>query len=138
MGSAVKRVLVADDENDLREFVALVLRDEGYEVDSVSDGQAALERIALLCPDLLVLDLMMPKLDGWGVLRGLRKLEHAPRVVVLSGFLDAERAAREGACACLSKPFRSAELLEICRCTLAGERQAGLPESTRPAASQRG
>jgi CheY-like chemotaxis protein len=68
-----------------------------------------------------LLDLAMPRLDGWGVLASLRTLKNPPRVIVLSSEPDLLRAKQEGAYACLSKPFRPAELLLACREALSGK-----------------
>lgn len=114
-----KRVLVVDDEADVQELVCRVLEDTGYAVDSAGDGREALLKIGAAQPDLVVLDLMMPELDGWAVLQRLRRLAHPPRVVILSAFADCTRALEEGAAECLSKPFRFPQLLEACERALA-------------------
>lgn len=122
------RILVVDDESDLRECVSLVLREAGFEVEVAADGLEGLERIDALHPALVVLDLMMPKMDGWGVLRALQGRAGAPAVVMLSAVADPRRAAREGAQACLAKPFQNRTLVEVCRrvlaARLAGDRGA--------------
>ena len=113
------RVLVVDDESDLRECVSLVLREAGFEVAVAADGLEGIEKIDTLHPALVVLDLMMPKMDGWGVLRALQARAGAPAVVMLSAAADPRRAAREGAQACLAKPFHNKALVEVCRRVLA-------------------
>jgi DNA-binding response OmpR family regulator len=62
----ITRILVVDDDQDLRRMVALALADEGYEVRAVPDGRAALALLETWRPRVIVLDLMMPVLDGWG------------------------------------------------------------------------
>jgi CheY-like chemotaxis protein len=109
------RVLVVDDERDVRTLVCHILVDQGYEVDSAADGREALEKIRTGAPDLVVLDLMMPEVDGWHVLRELKGVPSAPRVVVLSAFGDAARVAEAGAVGFLAKPFRFAQLIDACR-----------------------
>lgn len=104
---------MVDDDEDLLCLVSLVLKSAGYAVETAGDGAAALDRIRTIRPDLVVLDLMMPILDGWGVLRELRGGE-GPPVVVLSAAADPFRAMREGAAACLAKPFRVEVLVETC------------------------
>lgn len=120
--SAPKRILVADDDEDGRVLTAYVLQDAGFDVESAVDGQEALEKIRAHQPDLVVLDLMMPKIDGWTVLEQIRRGPDAPPVVVLTARVDYDtlaRGAREGAVAYLSKPFRFEDLIAICRKLLA-------------------
>jgi DNA-binding response OmpR family regulator len=114
-----ERILVVDDEPVMQAFVCRVLRQHGYGVESALDGEQALSMISAEQPDLVLLDLAMPGLDGWGVLERLRALAGAPRVVVLSAaMIDAEthrRGLDAGAWACLTKPVRIADLVSTCR-----------------------
>lgn len=113
-----KRILVVDDEEDVQILVNRILTDAGYSVDSASDGQQALERIDERRPDLVVLDLMMPGLDGWGVLENLRQRPDPPPVVVVTALADYQaftRGVREGAAAYVCKPFHFAELVATCQ-----------------------
>jgi CheY-like chemotaxis protein len=66
-------ILVVDDDDDFREALGEVLTEAGYPVDQAADGEAALRRIAAEKPGLVLLDLKMPVLDGWGVVERLRK-----------------------------------------------------------------
>lgn len=113
------RVLVVDDEPDIRGFLAPVLECEGFEVDTAVDGVEALDKISACRPELVLLDLMMPRLDGYGVLERLRD---QPRlaVVVLSAKADRDRAQRAGAVDAVGKPFNLAGLFETCRRALSG------------------
>lgn len=117
---AERRVLVVDDERDVRDFVSLILTDAGYVVDSAADGREALVKIekngAL---DLVVLDIMMPELDGWQVLERLAPRARRPVIVILSAYADCPRALRAGADGCLDKPFRPHKLLAVCEQVLA-------------------
>jgi CheY-like chemotaxis protein len=115
LDSGKKLILVVDDEKAIRELLARVLTIAGYEVDSAADGHEALERVAARRPDLILLDLMMPVLDGWSVLDRLREQRDPPPVVVVSAYLDRGRVVAAGAVGYLSKPFRSTDLLETCR-----------------------
>jgi CheY-like chemotaxis protein len=110
-----KRILVVDDEKDVQDFVCLVLSDTGFAVDSADNGHQALEKIEAGRPDLVLLDVMMPDLDGWGVLERLKRLPDPPAVVILSAQLDDGRASWAGAHGSLSKPFRPNQLVETCR-----------------------
>jgi CheY-like chemotaxis protein len=118
------RVLVVDDERDVQALVRMVLERQGYEVEAASDGREALQKIGEHRPDLVVLDLMMPEIDGWGVLEELRGRPERPRVVLLSAYahdpLTQRRGLEAGAWACLGKPFRLPELVETCEKALAG------------------
>jgi CheY-like chemotaxis protein len=109
-----KRVLVVDDEEDVRTFVRLVLESEGYEVQSAADGAEGLRAIAEGRPDLVILDLMMPVMDGWQVLEKVGG-QHPPFIVILSAAANPERAFAAGAVATVSKPFKMREFLDVCR-----------------------
>lgn len=110
-----KRVLVVDDEPDIQDFVSMVLRGAAYAVDTASNGREALQKIESDPPDLVILDLMMPAMDGWTVLERLsRERKPAPPIVVLSGHRDYARAQEAGAAACVLKPFDVPQLLIAC------------------------
>ena len=109
-------VLVADDDVDIVRFVALNLRLEGFEVVVANDGQDALDKAIELRPGLIVLDTMMPRLDGYEVCSRLRdRLPGAPiPVIMLSAkSLAADRAMAftAGADDWVTKPFDPAELV---------------------------
>jgi len=117
------RVLVVDDSPDLRRLLHRLLRPH-FELDEAGDGEAALERIRALRPDLVLSDAMMPRLDGFGLLRALRS-DPATRelpVIMLSGRADASDRAtdpRLEADDYLIKPFTTHELLARVRKHLA-------------------
>ena len=67
-----KKILVVDDEDDILNFLELVLSEKGYQVSTASGGQEALTKAQLERPDLVLLDIMMPQMDGWEVLKLLR------------------------------------------------------------------
>ena len=104
------RVLVADDNADTRDALALTLRAAGHTVVSASDGEEAVELYRAAPPDVLILDLLMPKRDGFETLRILKKEFPEVRVLVISGAWrvggrDALGYARElGAAVALLKP----------------------------------
>ena len=113
-----RRVLVVDDDAALREYVRANLEQEGYDVreaDSAKEGLAALEEEL---PDVILLDVRMPEVDGWNMLRRVRErhgVEAIP-VIMYSGELEmAEEAGERGAQAFLGKPFDPARLLEAAR-----------------------
>ncbi len=119
-----RTILVADDEEDVRFLLMRLLGDVGYDVHLAGDGLEALDRIEAVKPDLMVLDIMMPALDGWGVLEKLKGREKAPLVVLLTARGDPEsfsRGMREGAAAYVTKPFRFHELIGTIQGLLAAE-----------------
>lgn len=109
------RVVLAEDEASLRSFLALALNDEGYEVLPAKDGKEALELTALGAPHCILLDMRMPRVDGWEFARRYREQpgEHAP-IIVMTANIEAPRAARDvGAVAYLIKPFDLDALLTV-------------------------
>jgi CheY-like chemotaxis protein len=112
-----RTVLVVEDDEDLRVLVARIFSDSGYEVEQAGDGSGAIEAMHARRPDLVLLDLMLPGLDGWEVLRHLRTLAEPPPVVVMTVQTESDtylRASQEGAAAYLEKPFSVLSLLETC------------------------
>ncbi|MFW3462629.1 response regulator transcription factor [Streptomyces microflavus] len=118
---STSRILVAEDEPEVRAAVEDGLRIEGYEVRGVGDGLAALSAVAAWEPDALVLDVMMPVLDGLGVCRRLRAVEDRTPVLVLTALSSvAERVdgLEAGADDYLVKPFALDELVARVRALL--------------------
>ena len=104
---ATQQVLVVDDDEGIRELVAMALSSAGYDVMSAPDGAAALELLATSQPAVILLDMLMPKVDGWEFARlyEQRPGPHAP-IIVLTAARDAQaRAAEIKAAASLAKPF---------------------------------
>ena len=118
-------ILVVDDEVDVRDFVTMVLEDAGWAVEGAGDGREALDKMPATRPDLVVLDLMMPVMDGWEVLDRLKHVVHPPVVVILSAYADSARALKAGAADCLAKPFLPGELVDTCRRLLGADRREG-------------
>jgi two-component system KDP operon response regulator KdpE len=115
-----RRILVVDDERGILVYVGANLRQQGYEVVTAQDGRQALEAAALRPPDLVILDLAMPELDGFETLGRLREWTRAP-VLVLSAHADEVgkvRALDLGADDYLTKPFSVQELLARVRVAL--------------------
>jgi two-component system, OmpR family, response regulator MprA len=115
-------VLVAEDDDDIRELLTFGLRREGYRVAAASDGLDALRAITAEQPDLVLLDITMPRLDGRAVCRILRaKGSEAPAVIFLTAAArTAERVAGLdlGAMDYVTKPFDPAELMARVRAAL--------------------
>lgn len=111
-------VLVVDDEPQVVWVLQYSLEAEGYTTLSARDGAAALEAVDLFHPKMMLLDIMMPTLDGWSVLEAIGKLppDARPRVVVVSALTslrDRARAAELGADAFCAKPFNVEDLLRV-------------------------
>jgi DNA-binding response OmpR family regulator len=109
------RVLVVEDDQSLREVIAEALREDGYVVRSADNGQAALELARGWTPGVVILDLMMPHLDGeqfCGAMRQVQGLANIPIIVVSASRTAHEVGTRLGATASLRKPFDLFELTE--------------------------
>jgi CheY-like chemotaxis protein len=111
-------ILVVDDEPQVVWVLQFSLEAEGYQTFAANNGVEALSEISEHRPTLMVLDIMMPTMDGWSVLEAMTKLppEERPRVVVVSALAslrDRAKAAELGADAYVPKPFNVDELLEV-------------------------
>jgi DNA-binding response OmpR family regulator len=107
------RVLIVDDEPDILLMLRVNLEAQGYETAMAADGETALQRMGEEHFDLMLLDVMMPVMDGWGVLDNLQRHPDPPRVVVVSAKTsdrDVARALGAGAVDYLTKPFSTNEL----------------------------
>ncbi|MBV8236434.1 MAG: response regulator [Acidimicrobiia bacterium] len=110
------KILIVDDEPDVLLLLRVNLEAAGYETVLAADGETALTRIDETAPDVVLLDIMMPVMDGWGVLRVLSGREAAPRVVVVSARSsdrDVVRALTSGALDFVTKPFDPEDLIAI-------------------------
>jgi CheY-like chemotaxis protein len=124
-GEAHRRILVVNDDQLLADSVCGLLAETGYDVTTAADGREGLDIVERWRPDLVVLDLIMPGMDGWSFLE--RMASHPPterpRVLVWSA-ADSEyltRALGRGASACLACPAMPEELLETIARVLAPE-----------------
>src|SRR5438552_16239312 len=120
------RVLIADDNGDTREMYALYLNMVGYSVDTAEDGHEAILKARALRPDLVVMDLQMPKLDGWAAIRELQSRSEtaAIPVIVLTGHdfkaFRKPAALAAGAVSYLMKPCFPEQLAREVSARLAG------------------
>jgi two-component system OmpR family response regulator len=107
------RLLVIEDEPDLLAAVCQALREEGYAVDAAEDGEMGLFKAQSWDYDAIVLDIMLPKLDGWQVLEKLRETRRTPVLILTArdGVQDRVRGLDQGADDYLIKPFSLSELL---------------------------
>jgi CheY-like chemotaxis protein len=112
------RVLVADDEDDIRETIADVLSSEGYAVSLAADGLEALRVARRYRPDVILLDLMMPRMDGWQFRAAQLDDELLAKIPVVVVSAMVPRDARDLADELLHKPLRLEDLLDaVHRCT---------------------
>jgi CheY-like chemotaxis protein len=114
------RVLVVDDDEVIRRLIAVNLQLEGFDVETAVDGQDCLERVAEIDPDVITLDVMMPRLDGWETAVQLRKSPQTAhiKVVLITARAqedDKTRGGRVGADAYLTKPFDPNEMIRVVR-----------------------
>jgi DNA-binding response OmpR family regulator len=112
----MKKILVVDDEEDILHFLELVLQEKDYEVATASGGHEALTKAQMERPDLVLLDVMMPQMDGWEVLKLLRVDDATAKIPVamLSARTEAKdrvQGLQEGAIDYICKPFSLQELL---------------------------
>src|SRR5215510_5558099 len=131
------RVAIVDDEASIRETVGFALRREGYQVESFADGQAAWEAFERALPDLVVLDILMPRLDGLELCRRLRARSAALPIIFLTSKdeeLDRVLGLELGADDYPSKPFSMRELVARVRVLF---RRAALARQPAPAADSR-
>lgn len=113
----MQRILVVDDEAPIRSVIAEALSDEGYEVAEATNGLDALEKVGQFHPNAIVLDLMMPIMDGWTFVERLRADGRRAEIVVISAANalhdSAERLHARGVRAVLAKPFDLMALLGV-------------------------
>jgi two-component system alkaline phosphatase synthesis response regulator PhoP/two-component system response regulator ResD len=121
------RILVVDDEPDIVELAELYLRADGFDVLSAGTGPAALERVAAERPDLVVLDIMLPGMDGWEVCRRLRATGDVPIIFLTARGDPVDRVVglELGADDYVVKPFHGRELVARVRTVL--RRAGGAP-----------
>jgi DNA-binding response OmpR family regulator len=107
------RVLAVDDEADIRELLRELLGRAGYDVDVADDGRAALRALFAARPDLVILDVNMPGLDGWQTLERIRDVSDVPVLMLTArtGELEKVRGLTRGADDYVTKPFGRQELL---------------------------
>jgi len=118
-----KKILVVDDQFGIRALLHEVLRQEGYEVFQAPNGPTALEIVTNESPDLILLDMKIPGMDGLEILRNIRKLEIDTKVIMMTAYgeLDLIQEAMEmGALAHFTKPFDIDELREAVNAQLIG------------------
>jgi CheY-like chemotaxis protein len=119
-GRQLGRVLVVDDDEEIRRLIAVNLELEGFDVATAVDGQDCLAKVSVIAPDVITLDAMMPRPDGWETARRLRKCQDTAhiKVVLISACAEADGPLRRGLApldAYLTKPFDPAEMIRVVR-----------------------
>ncbi|GAB2446189.1 response regulator transcription factor [Streptosporangium sandarakinum] len=120
MGEVLGKVLVVDDDEVIRQLIAVNLTLEGFQVETAFDGQDCLDKVRDVMPDVITLDVMMPRLDGWMTATKLRRNEGTShiKVVLITARAqedDKRRGFGIGVDAYLTKPFDPAELIQVVR-----------------------
>ncbi|MFN0070425.1 MAG: response regulator transcription factor [Chloroflexota bacterium] len=106
-------VLVADDERNIQELARLYLTNDGFQVETAANGREALEKARANSPSLILLDLMMPEMDGWEVCRALRRESNVPIIFLTARADDVDKVVglELGADDYITKPFNPRELV---------------------------
>ena len=112
-----KKILIVEDEESLLRLESILLTSKGYDVKGVPNGQAALEAIALQQPDLILLDIMLPEIDGFEVCRRIKAAKdtsHIPVIMLTAKKCqdDFSRGQEVGADWYITKPFKSSMVIE--------------------------
>ena len=113
-GDVAVRILVVDDEESLRFFIARGLRKAGFDIDAVADGRSAIERLSQVSYDVVLTDIVMPDLSGLDVLSAVHEMDKDAVVILMTAHGTVENAIdalRQGAFDYLTKPFELKELL---------------------------
>jgi CheY-like chemotaxis protein len=120
MTQRLGRVLVVDDDEVIRRLIAVNLQLEGFDVETAVDGQDCLDKVTEIGPDVITLDVMMPRLDGWETAVQLRESPQTAhiKVVLITARAqedDKSRGSSVGADAYLTKPFDPNEMIRVVR-----------------------
>jgi len=125
-----RNILVVEDDHNISELIRMYLEKEGFEVRSAYDGGKAVEEFDRQVPDLVLLDIMLPVLDGWGVCAHIRKMSKTPIIMLTakSDVSDRITGLEMGADDYLVKPFEMKELMARINAVL---RRSEIPEDTQ-------
>ena len=117
MNDPAPLVLIVDDDESIREFIAMALEDEGYRTATATNGQVALEVMRHAPPDVILLDMRMPVMDGWEFARAYRaQIASSAPIIVMTAALDAAVSSAEiDAQGYLAKPFALDDLIALVR-----------------------
>jgi DNA-binding response OmpR family regulator len=112
------KILIVEDEESLLKLESILLSSKGYSVTGVMDGNSALEEVIANKPDLVVLDIMLPEMDGFEVCKRIKENPETSAIPVVmltakKSSLDYSRGIQVGADAYITKPFKSAQVIEV-------------------------
>jgi len=124
------KILVVEDEESLLKLESILLSSKGYSVTGVMDGKAALEEIKKNRPDLVLLDVMLPEMDGFEVCRRIKEESETAGIPVVmltakKSNQDIERGRQVGADAYITKPFKSTRVIEVIQGLIPRSEQPG-------------
>ena len=108
-----RKILIVDDEADIRAEIAEYVQGKGYEVEEAADGVEALEKFEAAPADLVITDIMMPRVDGYEVIRRIREIDPRVTIIATTGHhspADLNKAKEAGASLTMKKPVRLREL----------------------------
>jgi DNA-binding response OmpR family regulator len=128
---AASRILVVDDDDDIRGLLRALLERAGHEVSEASDGRAGLRELYAGSPDLIILDVTMPGLDGWATLERIREVTDVPVLMLTAHDAELERVRglKGGADDYVVKPFGRQELVARVEVLLRRPRSGGMEET---------
>ncbi len=121
------RILIADDESKILEVMKDILEGQGHQVVAVSDGETALRWLQSDHFDVALIDVMMPRLDGYHVAAAVRALEDPPKIIIVTARdfqTDREAIHASGADAFLPKPFATKDLIEVVKNLIAEKKKS--------------
>ena len=108
-----KKILIVEDDHNISELLQLYLKNEGYETVIANDGGEGIDQVRRFRPDLVLLDLMLPVMDGWGVLRTIRQDSKVPVIMLTAKGETSDKVTglKQGADDYITKPFEMKEVL---------------------------
>jgi DNA-binding response OmpR family regulator len=110
----MEKILIVDDDQDLRFNLSNILKDEGYDVLAVEDGREALKTVQRNCPNLVLLDIRLPSMNGMEIFEKLKRMDKDLLIIMLTAYVevkDAVKAMKLGAFDYVTKPFDNEELI---------------------------
>lgn len=111
-----RKVLIVDDDRDIVTIVSTILGGRGWDIKAAYNGREALEAVTSSKPDIILLDIMMPEMNGIEVLKRIKKIDKDARIIMITAFGDVESyldSMELGAYEYINKPFETDELLEM-------------------------